>query len=132
MGFLGGIAFACLVLVMQSSTTFDVKVGPLDANRYFSLLLGFLSLEVIASVVGSMIAASIASGWATENRKAFTNVTFWVAGSFILVTLPLLLMRFEVSLAEYIAAVEAALVALLVILEVLERKGVIRDNVEDY
>ena len=112
-GFLGGIAFTALVLVLQQQRTFEVAEGPMTGVQYFDLLAILIAVTSCACIFGSFTLTGLAAGKVpSDELRKFAVICFLIGMVGLLVTLPLLLVIFTRFGATIIVALELILALL--------------------
>jgi len=101
MGFLGSIAFAALILVLQSSSEFKVGFSfrlptggiiVIFPQQYFAIVVTCLILTSIFSIMGCIAAAEVAATKRTENRPLewYSEGCMLLGLTFFMISLPML------------------------------------------
>ena len=116
MAFLGGIAFAGLVFILQSPGQFRVPVGILSAGEYFGFITTDLAVASILCIFAGLGLASVGSGQPDVTRWSgpFSLICALIGICALLVAIPLLLLPFTLPGAYFIAALEFVLLILAV------------------
>ncbi len=107
-GFLGAIALAALVFLLQYSEPFRKPEWFLSADDFFSILVLLLSLVIVFSVYSSLMTIDIAGGVISSESLYGWFAIFGLAGAwfFLMLFLPLLLLTVNAGVAGLIAVVE--------------------------
>jgi|SRR5208282_1547054 len=118
-GFLGGIAFTALVLVLQEQRIFEVAVWPFTSTEYFDLLIILIAMTSSACIFSSFALTGIVGAVTPSERlRRFAIACLIIGLCGLLIVLPLLLLIFTKIGAAVIFAFEVVLlVSLLLSLE---------------
>ncbi|MDA4127002.1 MAG: hypothetical protein OK452_07345 [Thaumarchaeota archaeon] len=123
-GFLGGISFTGLVLVLSSASTFNTPVWIIPAEGYFVIVATSLAITSTLFIVASLSMQQVASGTADiDSPKADFAVYCFLLGVLgFLIDLPLLLVPFTTVGAVAVVVVEIILAYSYVTLSGIRRK----------
>jgi hypothetical protein len=121
MGFLGAIAFAGLVLVLQAPHNFQTSVGGMSKETYFTLLITLLGLISFFSIFGSLALAFTAGGVKDTRMAYFATTMVGLTLAFLVFAVPMLIAPTNL-IAALIVGLLGATICFLYIFIVLTSK----------
>jgi len=115
-GFLGGISFTALVLILQSSNSssnLEPSAWGIWGETYFDALIMLVAGVSVAFIMASVASVSLAAGTVGTKLKKQDNFAFWcfILGWFgLLVAIPLLLLPFFWGASLVVGVMELILI----------------------
>jgi hypothetical protein len=103
-GFIGAIAFAALVLILQSPDKFE-NAGAGFGASYVSLLLLMLSLVVFFSMFGSLAWVFVSGGAKSVRLRAYASMMSGASVGTMIFAVPMLIAPFNLVLAIVITVI---------------------------
>jgi hypothetical protein len=112
-GFLGGLSFTALVLVLQAQAEFTPSTWGGWGDLYFGILISLIGSTSAFFIFASFVMMGLAAGWhqgtALKMRDDFALVTFLLGFLGLIIFVPFLLVPFNLVAALVVGAVEALL-----------------------